>query len=250
LPGDARGWFTVDGDGARALVYVRPPGELAVEIHPGAPSYAPGQTAELEIRTSAGQKGTPAAVGLFGVDASLADLVPLAGPDDMSRVRPHATMQGPAFEVLDVSALEMGRLRGANAATATVLRVSHVPAAAALDIAVSASGHTTFDAVTPLTDSFYDVLGELRTRARRWEESAPAGEQMRPAMMAALWTASLEACEKRGEPVIDAWGRRLRLSRLPADLLALTDPHVVVVNGTRMPEDVEDWSAWVAKEQP
>jgi predicted NBD/HSP70 family sugar kinase len=94
------------------------------------------------------------------------------------------------------------------------------------------------------------VLGELRTRARRWEESAPAGEQMRPAMMAALWTASLEACEKRGEPVIDAWGRRLRLSRLPADLLALTDPHVVVVNGTRMPEDVEDWSAWVAKEQP
>ena len=73
---------------------------------------------------------------------------------------------------------------------------------------------------------------------------------MHPAKMAALWQQALAACEQRGEPVVDAYGRRLRLSRLPPDLLALTDPRVVVVVGTRLPEDVENWAAWVAQERP
>jgi hypothetical protein len=42
----------------------------------------------------------------------------------------------------------------------------------------------------------------------------------------------------------------LRLHRLPADLLALTEPRAVVVNGTRLPEDTQNWSQWVAKEKP
>jgi hypothetical protein len=68
--------------------------------------------------------------------------------------------------------------------------------------------------------------------------------------MAKLWEAALEACEGRGERVTDAFGRRLRLSRLPQDLLALTDPRAVVTSGTRLPEDVENWNAWVAQEAP
>jgi len=68
--------------------------------------------------------------------------------------------------------------------------------------------------------------------------------------MAGLWKQALIACGKRGEPVTDAYGRKLRLGRLPADLLALTDPRAVVVVGTRLPEDVENWAAWVAKEKP
>jgi len=250
LPADARGWFEVQWGGGRALVYVRPRSELAVEIEPGAPSYAPGKMAELHIRTRAGQRGTSAAVGLFGVDASLADLAPLPGPDDLARVRPRAKMQAPAFEVLDVGALEMGRMRGANAATATVLRVTSLPEAAAVEGSLSASAEPTFDAVAVLTDSFYNVLGELHARVRQWEVSAPKGEQMKPPRMAKLWTEALDACEKRKEPAVDAYGRRLRLSRLPPDLLALTDPQLVVVNGTRRPEDVESWSVWVQREKP
>lgn len=73
---------------------------------------------------------------------------------------------------------------------------------------------------------------------------------MRPATMAGLWTAALAACEKRKQGVTDAYGRRLRLHWLPSDLLALTDPRAVVVDGTRLPEDVESWPAWVAKERP
>jgi hypothetical protein len=250
LPADARGWFEVAWGGGRALVYVRPTSELAVEIKPGAERYAPGQMAELQIRTTAGQRGTQAAVGLFGVDGSLADLAPLPGPDDMARLRPRARMRAPAFEVLDVGALEMGRVRGTNAATATVLRVTALPQAPALEGSLSASVEPTFDAVAVLTDSFYNVLGELHARVRHWEETAPKGEQMKPPRMAKLWTEALDACEKRQEPVVDAYGRRLRLSRLPPDLLALTDPQAVVVNGTRRPEDVESWTAWVQREKP
>jgi hypothetical protein len=37
---------------------------------------------------------------------------------------------------------------------------------------------------------------------------------------------------------------------LPDDLLALTDPRQVVVDGTRLPEDVERWDRFVAEEDP
>jgi hypothetical protein len=144
----------------------------------------------------------------------------------------------------------MGRLRGANAATATVLRVTSLPEPAALETPLRASARPTFDSLVALTDNFYNALGELHARVRHWEQSAPRGEQMRPALMARLWSDALAACEKRKEPVSDAYGRPLRLHRLPADLLALTDPRAVVINGTRLPEDVESWSGWVKKEKP
>jgi hypothetical protein len=250
LPADAQGWFEVSWGGARALVFVRPRAELAVTIHPDAERYAPGQTASLAIHTTAGSNGTAAAVGLFGVDATLADLAPLPGPDELARVRPHPQMRSQAFDALDVGALEMGRVRGANAATATVLRVSTLPDPQASDVSVNVSVRTPFDAIAPLTENFYNALGELHGQVRAWEEHAAKGAQMHPPEMAKLWSQALEACERRQEPVSDAYGRRLRLSRLPPDLLAQTDPRAVVVDGTRLPEDVESWTAWVQKEQP
>jgi hypothetical protein len=68
--------------------------------------------------------------------------------------------------------------------------------------------------------------------------------------MARLWKASLEGLERRNEPAHDAWDRPLRLHRLPADLLALTEPRLLVVDATRLPEDIQNWSQWVAREQP
>jgi hypothetical protein len=206
--------------------------------------------AELHVRTSEGGRGVPAAVGLFGVDASLGQIATLPGADDMARLRPKPSMVGPAFEVLEASALELGRVRGANAASATVLRVTDIPAPASLDASVNASARPAFDPLEPLTDHFYTVLGELHARVRAWESTAPKDEQMHPPTMARLWAEALDRCEKRKEPVTDAFGRRLQLHRLPPDLLALTDPRVVVVAGTRLPEDVESWPAWVAKERP
>jgi hypothetical protein len=107
-----------------------------------------------------------------------------------------------------------------------------------------------FDPNEAQVDRFYVVLGELYTQVRAWEAAAPPAEKMTPPVMARLWNQSLDAVEARKDSARDAWGRRLRLHRLPMDLLALTEPRAVVINGTRLPEDTQNWSQWVAKEQP
>ena len=151
--------------------------------------------------------------------------------------------------MLDGQALALGRIRGANAAAATVLRVTSIPAPPELDATIDAHGETRFDDHRRAWTDFYTVLTELHAQVRTGK-SAPKGELMRPATMARLWSQAIAACEQRGDSVNDAYGRPLRLYRLPADLLALTDPHAVVTLGTRLPEDVENWGAWVAKEKP
>ena len=244
------GWVEITGAGVRALVYVKPDTDLAVSIEPKQPRYRPGDQAQLQVQTRIGGKGAQAAVGLFGVDESLGQLVTLAGPDSMGRLRPKVDTPTPAFGTLDGQALTLGRIRGPNAAAATVLRVSTIPTPPELDAVVNATATTQFDPIEELTDNFYTVLAELHVQTRTWEASAPATEKMRPATMSTLWTKALAACEKRGEKVVDAYGRRLRLSMLPADLLSLTDPRAVIVLGTRLPEDVENWAAWVNKEKP
>lgn len=249
IPPGAEGWCQITGGGARALVYVRPEAELTVALAPKQPRYAPGDQAQLELETKLAGQGAPAAVGLIGVDESLGQLVPLPGVGELARLRPPVETPSPAFGVLDGQALTLGRIRGANAAAATVLRVGAVPTPPELDAVVAVRGETPFDPTAELTDHFYNVLAELHVQTRRWEATAKPDEQMRPRIMAGLWQQALDACAARGEPITDAFGRRLKLSRLPADLLALTDPRVVVVVGTRLSEDVESWSAAVAKER-
>lgn len=244
------GWCVIQGGGARALVYVKPRAALAVTVTPERETYAPGEQAKLKIATRVGEAGGAAAVGLFGVDESLGQLVPLPGAEEMARVRSQVVTAQPAFGVLDGQALASGRIRGANAAAATVARVSSVPVAAELDVEVDARAETQFDAEAVQTDRFYVILAELHVQTRAWEQSAPPGEKMAPPTMARLWKQALAACEKRGEKVTDIYGRRMRLHRLPSDLLPLTDPRVVVADGTRLPEDVENWAEWVEEKKP
>jgi hypothetical protein len=176
--------------------------------------------------------------------------VSLPGPTELSHLRPLPPSMGPAFGVLDVEALALGRIRGENALAATILRVQGVPSLDELDTWVQANQHAPFDPLEALTDRFYFALGELYTEVREWEANAPKDQQMQPALQAKLWEKALDRAAKKGTPATDAYNRPLRLSQLPADLLALTDPRMVVVDGTRLPEDVENWTAWVQKEQP
>ena len=250
LPEDFEGWAQVQWGEITARVYVAPRAQLAVEVTAGKPAYAPGELAHLQVRTRVDGKEGPAAVGLFGVDESLAQLAPLPGPAALGSVRALPTVARPAFGVLDAQALVMGRIRGANAAAAALLRVTGVPPPEAVEPALSVQARSPFEPEAELTEPFYRTLAELTVQVRAWEEKAPAGETLSPAGMARLWEQALAACEKRGESVTDAYGRRLKLSRLPKDLLALTDPRVVVVGGTRLSEDVENWGAWVARESP
>jgi hypothetical protein len=250
LGAEASGWCTVAGGGARALVYVRPADELSISVVPRKDRYAPGDQAELAIRTTLGGKGGKAAVGLFGVDDSLGQLVPLPGADALGRVRPKVETRAPAFGVLDGQALTLGRIRGANAAAATVLRVSSIPTPPELDAVAGGRAESAFDPVEELTDRFYVVLAELHAQVRAWEQKAPEAEKLTPATMARLWHAALDACAARGARIDDAYGRTLRLARLPPDLLSLTDPRAVVAIATRLPEDIDNWAAWVARERP
>ncbi|WP_224363847.1 MG2 domain-containing protein [Hyalangium versicolor] len=250
LPVDFEGWAQVQWDSAIARVYVAPRAQLSVEVAPEKPAYAPGEVARLLLHTRVDGKEGPAAVGLFGVDEGLAQLAPLPGPTALASLRPAPTLASPAFGVLDGQALAMGRIRGAQAAAAALLRVSSVPTIEDAEPSLSASAQGTFEPTVELTEPFYRVLAELTSQVRAWEEKAPEGETLSPEAMAKMWDQALVACEKRGESVTDGYGRRLRLSRLPADLLALTDPRMVVVGGTRLSEDVENWGAWVAREAP
>jgi hypothetical protein len=250
IANDTEGWVEITGAGLRSLVYVRPSSELSVQVTPGRERYAPGQLAELAIATTLSGAPGPAAVTLIGVDQSLGQLVPLPGPDALRRVQPRVGTSSPAFGTLDGQALALGRIRGANAAAATVLRVTTIPEPPELDAVVHAVAYSELDPIAELTDRFYIVLAELHEQARQWEASAPPAEQMRPRTMAGLWKQALAAVSKRGHAIDDAYGRTLTLSRLPEDLLALVDPRAVIVSGTRLPEDVENWSAWVRKEKP
>ncbi|HYI00840.1 MG2 domain-containing protein [Hyalangium sp.] len=250
LPADFEGWAQVQWDTAVARVYVAPRAQLSVELASEKPAYAPGEVARMLLRTRVDGKDGPAAVGLIGVDEGLAQLAPLPGPGVLGSLRPAPTLTSSAFGVLDGQALAMGRIRGANAAAAALLRVSSVPTVQDTEPALSFTTQAAFEPEVELTDPFYRVLAELTTQVRAWEEKAPEGETLSPEAMAKLWEQALAACEKRGEPVTDAFGRRLKLSRLPSELLALTDPRVVVVGGTRLSEDVENWGQWVAREAP
>ncbi len=250
LPDDAVGWFSVEDKGVRALVYVRAKSELSVALQPDKVKYAPGDDARIAISTRAGDQPVVASVGLIGVDNSLSQLVELPGPDAMAGMRPQVKTDKPAFGTLDGQALTMGRIQGEYAAAATVLRVTRIPKPEEVDRTVTATSQGTFDPLADLTDHFYTVLSQLYHEALSWQKDAPEGEQITPKVVVQLWKDAVKACEDRGEDVTDAYGRKLRLSWLPSDLLALTDPRLIVSDATRVPEDVIDWRAWVQEEQP
>jgi hypothetical protein len=245
IPADVHGLLTVEWAGYRAVVLVPRAEELAVTVEPGQPVYRPGELAELAVKTTAGQRGVPAAVSLFGVDEALSQLAPLLSPDDWGRITVRATVDREAFGRFDARALLTGRIAGENAVLATLQRIADIPATPAEAEAVDAIGSAPFDPVVPLTETFYELLSDARLRVSAWEEGAPEGELMSNERMVELWAAMLKDRARDGQPVDDAYGRRLELHRLPSDLLELADPRLLVADKRRLPEDVENWQAFV-----
>ncbi len=244
LPDDASGWYTVRWNGAQAFAYVPEAGELAVTLTPAEPMLRPGTMGSIAVRTEAAGKGVEAAVAIIGVDESLGQLTALPGPDALDGLRLLPQNQGAAFPSLDVGALTMGRIRGANARAATVLRVTALPSAADRDAWINVRGEERFDTIGPLTDAFYSVLVALHANVHAWEQSAETGKMLELDTYEKLWGQALDDVAAHGS-VDDAFGRKLVLERLPDDLLALCDPRQVVIDGTRLPEDVEPWIPWV-----
>ncbi len=250
VPSGVHGLFTVEWAGNRAVVLVPRAEELGVAVEPGQDVYRPGEQAHLTVRTYTGDLGSPAAVSLFGVDEALSQLAPLLSADDWGRITVRAMVDREAFGRFDARALLTGRIAGENAVLATLQRVADIPATPAEAEAVSVSGSQDFDPVVPLAETFYELLSAARSRVSAWEESAPEGELMTPEIMMELWSDMLDERAKNGLPVDDAYGRRLDLQRLPSDLLELADPRLLVADGRRLPEDVENWEAYVWENAP
>jgi hypothetical protein len=251
LPSRGEGWFKIQAQSVTTHVFVAPAAQLSVALKTDHPAYKPGATAHLDVETKSGDRGTKAAVGLFGVDDTMAALVALPGPDAFQKLHPTIPMSGASFAQLDGEALVFGRVRGRNAAAAIMAKVGDPEGLGPTEARPTAiNAMTTFDGDALFLDGFYNVLSELHAQVRDWNERTPAGIEMHPKTMAELWGKALDACAQKGERASDAFGRRLRLSIIPRDLLALADPRMVVNDGTRLPEDVEDWAGYVAKERP
>lgn len=248
LPDEAGGWWSISAHGAQARVFVPEDDTLEVALRPDRPAYAPGDEATLTIRTT--QSGAPveAAVGLIGVDETMGQIAALPGADALNGLRPTVQSRGLAFGALDAAALGRGMIRGENAREAVILQVSSVPSPAAIDRPVSRVVQAPFDAEAALVSAFYRVLTVHQGKVRRWERTAPPGDQLTNARNAALWREALEELEAGDTPPVDAFGRTLELGILPGDLLAMADPRMVATDGTRLPEDIDNWTAWVVEE--
>lgn len=239
---DVSGFAQVDWDGARTVLYIRPPNDLQLDLDAGS-GWTPGAPATLTLTTRDRRGPVAAAVSLVGVDATMATLAPLPGTDDWADTTVLATSDNPAFGVLDARALQTGGVRGANAAQAAVLRVSQLPPARPGADNASAYAAVEPDIESPLSASFYPLYREVRKAVRAWEATAAESDVMTAERMADIWEATLAA-----HPAADPFGRPLHLSILPADLRALTNPRVLVADARHLPEDVENWDLFVLTE--
>ena len=114
----------------------------------------------------------------------------------------------------------------------------------------SLSAESAFDPPAVLEAAFYRGLEALHEKVAHWEATAPPTERMTAARLSALWTASCAELEASGAPAVDLFGRPVTLRSLPPELLELLEPRWMVTDARRLPEDVENWPAWVAREAP
>ncbi len=248
IPKDARGFVHVSWNGAMAVAYVQDDAKLALGMELDKAKYKPGDVANLTLTSMAGTTPVAAGVTLSGVDQTLGTLATLDGPDSLARLAVTAETATPAFGELDARALQTGQIAGDNAAAATILRVSSLPAAAPGATRVSTESRETIDADYGVADAFYTFYPAVKDGVRAWEkqrQDSKDGIQMTPKIMVSIWEAALVA-----HPATDPFGRTLHLKVLPQDLLAFTDPRVLVSDAALLPEDIENWPAYVASESP
>lgn len=223
------GFLELSAGGARAVVYVRPAARHSLALSTVEPSYAPGETATVQVRT-----GQPAVVSLTGVDEAMSQLTTLPSPDALAELVLDVDMEAAVLGGFDALALSTGRIRGDNAAMATLQRVQLAPASQREELPVSARA-----AVAPQVDveraaAFAQLLAAVRRRISATE--GPVDYET----YAATWDAA--AADR-----LDPFGLPMTLEQLPEELLSLADPRLVVVDATRLPEDLEPWSGWVRR---
>ncbi len=242
VPEGVSGFASVEWGGARAVMYVRPAEELHLALS-AETAWKPGEKGTITVKSTGRTGPTAAVVTLAGVDVAMRALAPLPGAADWADTTVLASSDSPAFGFLDAKLLQTGQIAGDNALQATVLRITGLPPAQPGADAVSTRADGTPDVETPLAAAFWPLYAEARVAVRAWEADAAEGEVLTAAAMAGLWQATLAK-----HPATDPFGRPLSLGILPQDLLALTDPRIMVADARHLPEDEENWPLYVATE--
>jgi len=223
------GFVVLEAGGASATVYVRPTARHSLSLSTAEAAYRPGETAMLEVRSE-----QPAIVSLTGVDTALGQLASLPSVDALARLSLDADTGGKVLRSFDALALATGGIAGDNAAMATLQRVSVSARARRTEPWVSGEAQSQADHAGARDATFAALLGRVRKATSASEE--PIDYEA----FAALWDAEAEA-------ELDPFGLPLSLGRLPDDLLELADPRYVVVDASRLPEDLEPWQPWVRR---
>jgi hypothetical protein len=248
IPGGVHGLLAVSWEGARAHLWVPDPSPLVVTLGTDRTSYRPGERTTITVSTREGDSPTGAAVTLSGVDFALDEVGRLIEPDDWSRVIARGRTHQASFDRFDTLALHAGRIRGEHAVQATLQRIwwnsqeNEQGRIAPIETAAPLDPQEVFER------AFYGTLRDLRQAVIAWEQEAPAGARLTPAVIGILLEDTLRAREAAGLPIRDAWGLRLELRRLPTSYLELLDPYRMATDARRLSEDVESWEAWVAEE--
>lgn len=219
-------------DHGTAFAYVRPAQPATLSISADQDAYAPGEAGTLSIET-----GGPAVVSLVGHDERLARVLALPGPEDLQAAMLPFDAQRTfgAFTLLD---LVSGRVRGE---------------AAALAILTELTKGTDTEAERPSSSSFTDVyepsIGPQTAASVASVAFAVQAALRAPPLGPLSYEAFAEAwdAEVDRQGAQDAWGRPLRLSVVPDELVSKIDPRVLAGDATRFPEHIEPWSSWFAR---
>lgn len=249
VPDDWTGWATVELRGAQAALFIDPGGTLDVTVASSEPVVAPGDEAVLRVQTQGADGPVAAAVTLLGVDETLGQIATLPGTDAMSELGARPNVKRGGLAGLDAIALSRGAILGENAQQAAILTLQSTPTVPELDTRISTTqAAAMLSPRSVVTDRFYTVYAELLRLERQWERGH--SDRLTPEVLARLWREARDAVEASGGEVTDAYGRPLRLHQLPYDLLGLVAPDQLVMDGTRLPEDLDNWALWVAQEEP
>lgn len=223
------GFVVLEAGGASATVYVRPTARHSLSLSTAETVYRPGETAMLEVRSE-----QPAIVSLTGVDTALGQLATLPSVDALARLSLDADSGGKVLRSFDALALATGGIAGDNAAMATLQRVSVSARARRTEPWVSGEAESLTDHAGARDATFAALLGRVR------KASSGSKEPLDYEAFAALWDAEADS-------ELDPFGLPLSLGRLPDELLELADPRYVVVDASRLPEDLEPWQPWVRR---
>ena len=100
-----------------------------------------------------------------------------------------------------------------------------------------------------LTDSFFIVLDELHKQVLKWESNAQPHEQFKPETVLTLWNNAIDACQSKDHSCTDLYGRPLKISMLPSQYQAMVAPNALALDGSRLPEDMVNWSNWIKENE-